>query len=106
MNGTYFVVGILCILFLYTVPVPIYPHPQPVLGQGVANFLNNQPVTCNSNPMLTISQMDHSIDDPVIMGGFSACSTVIGGPAYDMYRGLFYLGWIIGGLCLFYGVSK
>jgi len=106
MKGVGIVIGILCILFLYIIPVPIYPQPHPVIAQPVINFLNNQPVVCNFNPMLTISQMDHSIDDPIILNGISACSMVIGGPAYEMYRGLFYIGWIIGAICIFYGISK
>lgn len=105
MKKIFIGIGILCFVVLYIIQVPIYPPPQHAINQPVINFLNGQTITC-PDYSLTISQLAHSVDDPIILGGISPCSSVVGGPAYEMYKGLFYIGWIIGAICIFYGISK
>jgi hypothetical protein len=104
MKGKYLVAGIAVILFLYVIPVPVYPTPHPVMG-SVLSF-SGQQITCPSSYSLTISALAQSVNDPLIIGGLSACSVIVGGQTYGMYQGLFYVGWIIGIICLLYAVSK
>jgi len=107
MKASLLIIGVLCILFLYTVPVPIYPQPHTVMGSNTyTDFSTGQTLPCPQYSSLTISQLSGSVSDPVIMGGLSACSIIIGGPAYELYTGIFYVGWIIGALCVLSGFSK
>jgi len=107
MKKTILIAGIICILFLYTVPVPIYPPPHSVLGTTTyMDYSTMQTKSCPDYSFLTISQLSGSVSDPIIMGGVSACSTIIGGPSYELYTGLFFIIWIIGILCILSGFSK
>jgi len=104
MKAVYIAAGIVIILFLYVVPVPVYPTPHSVMGT-VFSF-SGQQISCPTSYSLTISALAQSVNDPLIIGGLSACSVIVGGQTYGMYQGLFYVGWIIGIICLLYGVSK
>jgi hypothetical protein len=99
------VVGIICILFLYTIPVPIYPPPHSIYV-GTSGASTGQIMPCSQPSTLTISQLSGSVSNPFVMGSMSTCSSAIGGPSYELYTGLFYIGWIIGILCVLYGFSK
>jgi len=99
MNKIVIVVGILCILFLYAIPVPVYPVPYSS-HMSVGDLGLSQ---CSSNPTLTIAQLSGSVSNPMTVGSINTCASMIGGPSYELYSGLFYIGWIIGILCVLYG---
>ncbi len=111
MKKTILIVGIICILFLYTIPVPIYPPPHPVLrATTYLDYSTMQIKSCPDYSFLTISQLSGSVSEPIVMGsvmgGLSVCTTIIGGMSYALYTGLFFAIWIIGILCVLYGFSK
>ena len=54
---------------------------------------------------LPISTVAGSVNDPLIFGSL-LCSIIVGGATYQPYLGLFYAGWIVGIICILYGISK
>jgi len=102
MKKILIVIGIICILFLYAIPVPVYPVPySDHMNPGDLGLSQ-----CSSNPTLTISQLSGSVSNPMLVGSLNTCESTIGGPSYELYTGLFYVGWIIGILCILSGFSK
>jgi len=94
----FIILGLICIGFLYTVPIPVNTLPNtaaPLLGMG------QQPVHQYN---LTISALSSSVDDPIWGGGFPY-GGFVGGHTYDIYKGIFYFLWILGLILIVLGLK-
>ncbi|MGA2934067.1 MAG: hypothetical protein ABSD81_02810 [Methanomicrobiales archaeon] len=101
MNIAFVIIGILCIIALYSVPVPVYPPPT------IPSIVASSPLCGKTTNQiyLPISTLANSISDPLLVGGL-LCGIIVGGPTYQLYNGLFYAGWIVGAICIIYGLSR
>jgi hypothetical protein len=79
-NAAAIVIGILCIGALYVYPV--YTSSAPLVGHY----------------SLTVSSIASLCDNPFM--------ALLGGSSCEFYKGLFYIGWLVGIILIIYGLSK